>query len=184
VKEVAFTEGKDVKAGALLAQIDPRPSQAQLEQAQAQKTRDEAQLANAKLDLARFTSLVQKDYATRQQYDTQKATVAQFEAAIKTDQAQIDFAQVQLGYTTIAAPISGRTGIRLVDQGNIVHATDTGGLVVITQIEPISVLFTLPEENFGAVNRQMAAGTLKVLALTRNNVRLAEGTLALIDNRI
>src|SRR6516225_5742967 len=142
--KVAFTEGQDVKAGDLLAQIDPRPFQATLDQAVAKKVQDEANLANAKLDLQRYTDLVARNFAPQQQADTQRAVVAQLEAQIRGDQAAIDSAQTQLSYT-ITSPLSGRTGIRLVDQGNIVHAADATGLVVVTQLQPISVVFTLPE---------------------------------------
>jgi membrane fusion protein, multidrug efflux system len=185
VDKVAFTEGQDVKAGDLLAQIDPRPLQAQLEQAQAQKASHEAQLADAKLDLQRFSSLEKRGAATGQSVDTQRALVAQLEANIQADQAAIDAATVQLGYTTIAAPISGRTGVRLVDQGNIVHATDQTGLVVLTQIEPISLVFSLPEDALPDVARAMAKDSLKVLAFSRDGkTQLGDGTLALIDNQI
>src|SRR5262249_15118631 len=146
LKKVAFVEGQDVHAGDLLAQIDPDPFRTALEQAQAKKTQDEAQLANAQLDLQRDTTLVQQKIATQQTYDTQKALADQLAATVKADQAAIDSAQVQLDYTTITSPLDGRTGIRLVDQGNIVHAVDVGGLVVITQLHPISVIFTLPEQ--------------------------------------
>jgi multidrug efflux system membrane fusion protein len=183
--KVAFTEGQDVKAGDLLAQIDPRPLQAQLEQAEAQKVSHEAQLADAKLDLERFSNLEKRGAATGQSVDTQRALVAQLEANIQADQAAIDNARVQLGYTTITAPISGRTGMRLVDQGNIVHATDQTGLVVLTQIEPISLVFTLPEDALPDVAHSMAKGPLKVLAFSRDNkTELGDGTLALIDNQI
>jgi membrane fusion protein, multidrug efflux system len=143
--KVAFTEGQDVKAGDLLAQIDPRPFQATYDQAVAKKVQDEANLANAKLDLQRFSDLATRNFAPKQQVDTQRATVAQLEAQIRGDQAAIDSAQTQLDYTTIKSPLTGRTGIRLVDQGNIVHASDANGLVVVTQLQPISVVFTLPE---------------------------------------
>ena len=146
VQKIAFREGQDVQQGDLLAQIDPRPYQALLEQARADKARDEALLANAKLDLDRYSTLVVKDFATHQSVDTQKALVAQYQAAIQHDQAAIDNAQVQLGYTTITSPLTGRTGIRLIDQGNIMHASDAGGLVVITQLKPIAVIFTLPQQ--------------------------------------
>jgi multidrug efflux system membrane fusion protein len=183
--KVAFTEGQDVKAGALLAQIDPRPYQAQLAQAQANKARDEAQLANARRDLVRFSDLVKKDFATRQSVDTQEALVAQSLAAVQGDDAAIDIAKVQLGYTTITAPISGRTGIRLVDQGNIVHASDPGGLVVITQLQPISLVFTLPEASLPAVNKALAAGSLPVEAWSQDDgEKLDEGAVALVDNQI
>jgi multidrug efflux system membrane fusion protein len=181
--KVDFTEGQDVKAGDVLAQIDPRPFQAALDQAKAAKAKDEAQLENAKLDLQRFKNL--QDFATQQSVDTQTALVHQLAATVAGDQAAIDSAQVQLDYTTIKAPISGRTGIRLVDQGNIVHATDPNGLVVITQMQPISVIFTLPEHYLHAVSQEMAAGPLTVFAQARSDARrLGEGTIALVDNQI
>jgi multidrug efflux system membrane fusion protein len=185
VDKVAFTEGQDVKVGDLLAQIDPRPFQAQLEQAQAQKASHEAQLADARIDLKRFSNLAKSGAATGQSVDTQRALVAQLEANIQADQAAIDNATVQLGYTTITAPIAGRTGFRLVDQGNIVHATDQTGLVVLTQIEPISLIFTLPEDALPDVAHAMAQGPLRVLAVSRDDkTELGDGTLALIDNQI
>ena len=183
--KIAFVEGQDVKQGDLLAQIDPRPLQAQLAQAVAHQASDEAQLANAKLDLQRFTNLATREFATPQSVDTQKAQVAQLEAALQGDQAAIDNARVQLGYTTITAPLSGRTGIRLVDQGNIVHASDTTGIVVITQLEPISLVFTLPQDNLPAISQAMAKGKPKVAAFASDDkTALGEGTLALIDNQI
>src|SRR6516225_2053269 len=141
---VAFIEGQQVTEGDVLAQIDPRPFQAQLAQARAAKARNEALLANAKLDLERTSTLATREYASRQTLDTQRALVSQLEAAIQGDQASIDNATVQLGYATITSPIGGRTGMRLVDKGNIVRTTDSSGLVVITQLQPISVIFALP----------------------------------------
>src|SRR5260221_8722253 len=183
--KVAFTEGQDVKTGDLLAQIDPRPFQAQLDQVTAKEAQDEAQLTNARLDLARFQALVQRQFATRQSVDTQAALVRQLEATIKGDQAAIDSAKVQLGYTTITSPLDRRTGARLVDQGNIVHASDTTGIAVITQLRPISVVFTLAEENFKEIAKQMAIAPLKVIALGRNEKdQYGEGTLSLLDNQI
>jgi multidrug efflux system membrane fusion protein len=185
LQKVAFTEGQNVKAGDLLAQIDPRPFQATLDQATAKKVQDEAQLANAKVDLQRFASLATRDFATKQQLDTQKALVAQLQAQIEGDQGAIDSARTQLDYATITSPITGRTGIRLVDQGNIVHATDTTGLVVVTQLQPISVIFTLPEDQLAAVKAAMASGPATILAMSRDGKQqLAEGTLALVDNQI
>ena len=185
LQKVLFTEGQDVKAGDLLAQIDPRPFQAALDQAAAKKVQDEALLANAKLDLQRFSTLAARDFATRQQLDTQRATVSQLEAQIRGDQAGIDAAQTQLGYTAITSPLGGRTGIRLVDQGNIVHATDANGIVVVTQLRPISVIFTLPEEDLAAVRSAQSSGPVSIIATTRDGKqKLAEGTLALIDNEI
>jgi membrane fusion protein, multidrug efflux system len=185
VQKIAFREGQDVKAGDLLAQIDPRTYVAQLHQAEADKARDEALLANAKLDLERFSSLVVKEFATRQSVDTQKALVAQYQAAIERDQASIENAQVLLGYTTITSPLSGRTGIRLIDQGNIVHANDATGLVVVAQLDPISIIFTLPQSNLPDIADAMRNGTLAVFAYDQDNkVQLGEGRLELIDNQI
>jgi membrane fusion protein, multidrug efflux system len=185
LQKVSFTEGQVVKAGDVLAEIDPRPFQAALDGAEAKKAQDEATLANAKRDLARYQSLARSDFVTRQTYDTQQATVAQTEAALRGDQAAIDNARVQLGYTTITSPINGRTGIRLVDQGNIVHATDANGLVVITQLKPISVIFTLPEDDLPELSQAMSAGPVQVLAMSGDsNTQLDEGKVALIDNEI
>jgi membrane fusion protein, multidrug efflux system len=185
VQKIAFREGQDVQVGDVLAQIDPRPYEAQLHQAEADKARDEALLANARLDLERFSSLVVKEFATRQSVDTQKALVAQYQAAIARDQAVIDNARVQLGYTTIASPLAGRTGIRLIDQGNIVHATDSTGLVVITQMAPISVIFTLPQKYLPEIIEATRRGPLAVSAYDQDDrIKLAEGRLELIDNQI
>jgi multidrug efflux system membrane fusion protein len=184
---VAFVEGEDVKAGQLLAEIDPRTLQAQLAQAQAQKARDQAQLGNARVDLKRYTTLIGEDAATQQQVDTQKALVDQLAAAVQTDDAAINFAQVQLSFTRIVAPISGRVGARLVDAGNIVHAADPGGLVVINQIDPITVLFTLPEETFQDVNKALHASAqeLQVVAYPRDSGQaLGAGKLILLNNQI
>lgn len=192
--QVGFVEGQDVKAGQMLARIDPRTLQAQLAQVQAQRAKDQATLVNARVDLARYTSLLAEQAATQQQVDTQKALVAQLEAAVQTDEAQIRYAQVQLGFTTISAPIGGRVGARLVDPGNIVHAADTNGLVVINQIDPISVVFTLPEEAFQDINRALNAATgtsggarepLAVQAYPRTgNELLGTGKLVLLNNQI
>ena len=183
--KVAFTEGQDVKAGDLLAQIDPRPFQATYDQAVAKKVQDEANLANSKLDLQRFSDLATRNFAPTQQVDTQRATVTQLEAQIRGDQAAIDSAQTQLDYTTIKSPLSGRTGIRLVDQGNIVHATDATGLVVVTQLQPISVVFTLPESELASVQSALKSGPVRIFAMDRDSDRqLAEGSLAVLDNQI
>src|SRR5215467_7813837 len=182
---VAFVEGQEVHEGDVLAQIDPRPFQAQLAQAQAAKARNEAQLANARLDYQRSSSLAARDFASKQTVDTQRALVAQLEAAVQGDQAAIDNASVQLGYTTILSPITGRTGMRLVDRGNIVRSTDSTGLVVITQLQPISVVFSLPQDVLAEVMQEMSRGPLKVLAYNRDSsARLGEGLLALIDNQV
>jgi multidrug efflux system membrane fusion protein len=185
VQQIAFREGQDVRDGDLLAQIDPRPYAALLQQAEADKARDEALLSNAKLDLNRYSTLALKDYATRQSVDTQKALVAQYEAAIQRDQGAIDNARIQLRYTTIISPLSGRTGLRLVDQGNIVHAGDPGGLVVITQLNPIAVIFTLPQQHLPDIVDAIRRGAPAVLAYDQDNrQKLGEGRLELIDNQI
>src|SRR5215469_1664564 len=182
---VAFTEGQEVKTGDLLAQIDPRTYQAALDQTIARKAQDEANLANAKLNLQRYSALASQDFASRQQLDTQRALVAQIEAQIQSDQAAIVAAQTQLGYTTITSPLDGRTGIRLVDQGNIVHTTDASGLVIITQLRPISVIFTLPEGRLTTIQSAMASGPVPLFAMNRDADRpLAQGTLAVLDNEI
>ena len=183
---VAFTEGQDVKKGQLLAQLDPRTLQAQLLQAQAAKVKDQATLANARIDLKRYETLVSQDAATQQQFDTQKALVNQLDASVKADDAAVNAAQVQLGFTTINAPISGRVGARLVDPGNIVHAADATGLVVINQIDPISVVFTLPDD---AVQETIhALDTNKpvlVQAFPRDGGNmLGAGHLTLLNNQI
>jgi multidrug efflux system membrane fusion protein len=184
---VEFKEGQDVKAGQVLVHIDPRTYQAQLEQAQAQKAKDEALLANARADLKRYTDLIKEDATSQQTLDTQKALVNQLTAALKSDDAAVHFAQVQLDYTTITAPISGRIGARLVDPGNIVHATDANGLLVINQIDPIAVQFTLPESSFQAVNNALrnTREPLQVQAIDRDtNEPLAAGKLVLLNNQI
>ncbi|WP_299785221.1 efflux RND transporter periplasmic adaptor subunit [Ramlibacter sp.] len=184
---VGFVEGQNVKTGQVLAQLDNRPMLAQLAQAQAQEAKDRAQLANAHTDLGRYTGLIKEDAATQQQVDTQKALVAQLEAAVQTDAAQVQYQKVQLAYTTIAAPISGRTGARLVDAGNIVHAGDANGLVVINQLDPAGVVFTLPEEVVQDVIRaqQNAGAPLTVTALTRDGAKLlAQGQLTLLNNQV
>ncbi|MBB1596970.1 efflux RND transporter periplasmic adaptor subunit [Achromobacter sp. UMC46] len=183
---VGFVEGQDVKAGQVLANIDPRALQAQLSQAQAQRAKDQATLLNARLDLQRYTRLQREDAATQQTLDAQRALVAQLEAAIQTDDAQITYARVQLDYTRIVAPISGRVGARLVDPGNIVHASDANGLVVINQIDPITVLFSVPEEAVPAINAAMDRGQpLPVVAYARDsNEPLETGTLVLLNNQI
>lgn len=185
IQKIAFTEGQDVKTGDLLAQIDPRPFQAALDQAVAKKAQDVATLENAKLDLKRFQDLALKDFATHQQLDTQNALVAQTQALIQGDQAAIDNAHTQLDYTTIEAPIDGRTGFRLVDQGNNVHATDTTGIVMITQIHPISIVFTLPEDELHSVQQALAAGTVQATATADDGKTvLGQGKLVLADNMI
>ena len=183
---VRFKEGQDVERGYVLAEIDPTTYQAMLDQAVAKKAQDEAQLANARLDLERYNRLVASNSATRQQADTQKAMVAQFEAQVKLDQAAIDNTQAILGYTQIVAPIAGRTGIRMVDEGNLVRAGDvTSAIVVITQIKPISVFFSLPQQQVSRVNRAFAQGPLTVEALGSDNKSVADrGTLQVVDNQV
>ncbi|MEZ0257275.1 MAG: efflux RND transporter periplasmic adaptor subunit [Chthoniobacter sp.] len=186
IEKIAFEEGQDVKAGDVLAIIDQAPYKAAVEQAQAKQNQDQAQLSNAKLDLNRYTDLVAKKVISSQQFDTQKALVAQFEATVRNDAAAVESAKVNLNYTTIVSPIDGRTGIRLVDQGNIVHASDTTGVVVITQLHPISLIFTLPEQSLNDIHKEMAGGReLAVLAMGRNNkTKLDTGKLSVIDNQI
>jgi membrane fusion protein, multidrug efflux system len=182
---VNFREGQDVKTGEVLARIDPRTYQAQLDQAVAKKALDEAQLANARLDLERYTNLIKTNAATRQQLDTQRAMVAQLEAQVKLDQGAIDNAKTYLDYCTIVSPLNGRTGLRLVDQGNIVHAADLSGIVVVTQIQPIAVLFTLPQQLLPRVNKAFGAGPLAAEATASDSkVVLDRGTLKVINNQV
>lgn len=188
--KIGFAEGQDVKAGQLLARIDPRTLQAQLAQVQAQRAKDLALLGNARVDLQRYTDLIAEDASTAQQVATQKALVAQLAATVKTDDALVQAAQVQLSFTAITAPISGRLGARLVDVGNIVHAADANGLVVINQVDPITVLFTLPEEAFQDINRALNASKtsrqpLVVEAYPRTGTDLlGRGKLVLLNNQI
>ena len=185
VIKVEFRQGQMVNEGDLLVQIDPRPFQAALEMAQAKKAQDEANLKNAQLDLERYSQLAKQDYASRQQLDTQQAKVDTLTAQIKGDQASIDNAQTQLSYTTIRSPLTGKVGFRLIDPGNIVHATDQTGIVTIVKLQPISVVFTAPEENVGQINKALAAGTVPVIALSSDSTRtLAQGHLALVDNKV
>jgi multidrug efflux system membrane fusion protein len=182
---IAFKEGHDVKRGTVLARIDPTTYQAQLDQAVAKKAQDEAQLANAKIDLDRYSRLITTNSIARQQYDTQKATVSQLEAQVKLDQAAIENARAILAYTTITSPLDGRTGIRLVDEGNIVRASDSSGIVVITQLQPIAILFTLPQQQLGDVNRAFAKGALTAEAFAADNKTVIDrGTLQVVDNQV
>ncbi len=184
--EVAFKEGQIVHEGDALAHIDPRPFQVQLEQAEGQLARDTAQLHDSQANAARFDSLFREGVIPKQQADTQRAQVAQFEGAIKVDQAAIDNAKLQLAYSRITSPITGRVGLRLVDAGNIVHANDQNGLVVIAQLQPIAVLFSLPEDQLSDVYKKLRAGVqLPVEAYDRDNTtRIAMGKLLTIDNQI
>jgi len=169
ITKIAFNEGQTVHAGDLLAQIDPRPYQAQVDQVTATRDRDQAQLANAQANLGRYTQLGEKGWATPQLVETQTAQVAQLQSAIKADEALIEAANVQLGYTRLTSPIDGVTGVRQVDVGNIIHPTDPNGLVVVTQIEPISVIFSLPETDLPKIQEQMAKGPLTVLAYSQDD---------------
>jgi multidrug efflux system membrane fusion protein len=185
VIKVAFKQGQMVKEGDILVQIDPRPYQAALDQALAKKDQDEANLKNAQLDLQRYGTLAKEDAVTRQQLDTLRATVDQITAQIKGDQAAIDNAQTQLNYATIRSPLTGKVGFRLVDPGNIVHAADTTGIVTIVKLQPISVVFTAPEESVSAISNSLAAGVVPVTALSSDGLRtLSEGRLALVNNEV
>ncbi len=182
---VAFKEGQQVKKGELLAVIDPRPYEVQLSQAQATLFKDNAALKDARANLVRFQGLYNEGIVPRQQLDSQTALVGQLEGTVSADQAQIDTIKLNLVYTRITAPVSGRVGLRQVDAGNIVHASDASGLVVITQLQPIAVLFTLPQENLPAVSRRMHSGTLAVDAFSQDNqTKIASGKLVTIDNEI
>lgn len=183
---VLFQEGQLVQKGDLLAQIDPRPFEVQLIQAEGQMARDQAQLKNARLDFERYKGLVDQGFIPKQQLDTQEAMVRQMEGIVKADQGQIDNAKLQLVYSRITAPISGRVGLRLVDQGNMVRANDANGLLVITQLTPISVVFTIPEDNLPAVMERLRSGKeLSVDAYDREQKKkLASGNLLTVDNQI
>ena len=183
IDKIAFTEGQMVQQGDLLAQIDPRPFQASLDQAKAKKAQDEANIANANRDLQRFTKL--GEFATKQQTDTQRSTVEQLTAQLAADDATISNAQTQLDYATVKAPISGVDGFRQVDQGNIVNASTQTGIVTIAQVEPIAVIFTAPEAQLPDISQALAAHPLKVVALTTDGKRtLSEGTLAVVNNLV
>jgi multidrug efflux system membrane fusion protein len=184
---INFTEGQNVHAGDLLAQIDPRPYQAQIDQLTANRDRDQAQLTNALANLDRYNSLAQKGDATPQLLDTQKAQVSQLQNAIKSDQALIDAANIQLSYTRLTSPIEGIVGIRQIDIGNVIHPTDANGLVVATQVEPISVIFTLPETDLPEIQQQQLQTKvpLTVLAYSQDGkIQLDQGKLTLVNNQI
>jgi multidrug efflux system membrane fusion protein len=184
--KVLFSEGQIVRAGDLLAEIDPRTYDAQLKQAEGQMARDQALLSNALIDLERYRVLFAQDSVAKQLLDTQEALVRQYEGTVKVDQAAVDTAKLQLVYCRITAPISGRLGLRLVDPGNIVHAGDASGLVVITQLQPIGVVFAIPEDSLQPVMQKLRAGNkLAVDAYDRSDkVKLASGTLLTVDNQI
>jgi multidrug efflux system membrane fusion protein len=183
IDKIAFQEGQMVNQGDLLAEIDPRPFQATLDQAKAKKVQDEANLANANIDLQRFTKL--GEFATRQQTDTQRSMVAQLTAQIAGDDAAISNAQTQLDYTQVKSPITGIVGLRQVDVGNIVNASTQTGIVSVTQIEPITVIFTAPEDQLPYISEAQAVAPLKVIAITTDGKKpLAEGKLAVINNQV
>ena len=185
IVEVNFREGQNVKQGELLIVIDPRPYQAQLDQMLAQKFKDEATLRDAQLNLQRYTSLIPSGSIAQQQVDTQKATVDQLDGQVRTDQAQVNNAKLQIVYCHITAPFAGRIGLRQVDPGNIVHASDTTPMLILTQLQPIAVIFTLPEDQLQTVSKHMKNSTLQVDAYSRDNqTKLATGKLQTIDNQI
>jgi multidrug efflux system membrane fusion protein len=185
LQKVTFTEGQDVRAGDVLAEIDPIPFKIEVEQAEAKKAEDESKLANAKVELARDEELFNRKILSQKDLEDQKAMVDQLAAAVKADQAAVDTAKVQLDYTKIVSPIDGRTGIRQMDQGNLVHSGDSNGVVVVTQLRPISVVFTLPEQAIGQIHREMGTNELPVLAMERDNSTVAAtGKLMVVDNQI
>lgn len=184
LQSVTFTEGQNVKAGDVLARLDPRLAEAALAQAQAAKAKDEAQLRSAQADLVRFSQLAQKDFASKQQLDQQQATVDQLKASIASDIAAIQSAQTDLDYMTITAPVDGRMGIRQLDAGNVIHASDTTPIAVLATLKPISVLFTLPEKNLEVVQKAMAGGPVTVVATREDGTVLGTGTLSVVDNEI
>src|SRR5215472_15175637 len=185
IMKVNFREGQDVREGELLIQIDSRPYQVQVEQLQAQLFRDQAQLRDAKLNLERYTALLPSGSIAQQQVDTQKALVDQLDGTVRNDQAQLDSARLNITYSRITAPFSGRIGLRQVDPGNIVHASDTNPMLILTQLQPIAVIFTLPEDVLPKVAQQMRNGALEVDAFSRDDqTKLATGKLLTIDNQI
>lgn len=185
IMEVRFREGQDVKAGDALAVIDPRPLQAQLAQSEATRAKDQALLAGATLDLNRYESLVAKSFASQQQVDQQRALVDQYRAQIRSDEAQIDYARTQLGYTTIVSPIGGRTGIRQIDAGNYIRAGDAGTIVVVSQVQPISVVFTLPASAVAQSRLTLGETNVPVSAYAADDTTLLDtGQVELVDNQV
>jgi len=184
IVKINFSEGKDVRTGDVLVEIDPRPYQAALSQAQANKLKDEAQLENARLDFERLSNLIKTNAVSKQQLDTARALLGQLDATVKADQAAIDMAQTQLDYTKIRSPIDGRAGTRLIDVGNVVRTTDTGGIVTINQLNPIFVNFALPADSLPPVRARLKQGDVPVTAQDSNLVDLATGTLSVIDNQV
>ncbi len=185
ITKVFFKQGQMVNEGDTLVQIDPRPYQAALDQATSKRDADQANLKNAQLNLGRYKTLGDKDFASKQQVDTQQSTVDQLQAQIKGDDAAVDNAQTELSYTTIKAPLTGKTGFRLVDPGNIVHASGTAGIVTIVKLQPISVVFTAPEEAVPRINKALAAGEVPVDAMSSDGkTLLSKGHLALVNNAV
>ena len=185
ITAISFRQGQTVRKGALLAQIDPRAFQAQLDQASANRDRDQAQLDNVQINLDRDTQLLAKGFATQQIVDGETAQVHQLQAAVKSDEAAIESARVNLTYTRLTAPIDGVTGIRQIDEGSIIHPTDASGLVTLTQMQPISLIFTLPETTLAAIQQQMTQGSVQVIAYSQDDkTKLDEGEVLLIDNQI
>ena len=181
--EIAFREGQQVREGDVLARIDPRPYQAALDQAVAKRAQDEALLANARLDLQRYTTLARNEAASRQRQDTQRAQVAQYEAQVQADQAAIESARTQLSFTTIRSPIDGRVGLRLVDQGNLARAGDATGIVTVAQLRPIAVVFTLPQQELGRTLGALERGPVPVQTWTQSGIA-AQGMLLALDNLV
>jgi membrane fusion protein, multidrug efflux system len=184
IVKINFSEGKDVSEGDVVVEIDPRPFEAALSQAEANKLKDEAQLENARVDLDRLTRLITTNAVSKQQLDTARALAAQLDATVKADQAAIDMARTQLDYTKIRSPIDGRAGTRLIDIGNMIRATDTGGIVTINQMHPIFVSFALPADSLAPVRARMTQGEVRVTAQDSNLVDLATGALTVIDNQV
>ncbi len=184
IDKIAFNEGQMVDKGDLLAEIDPRPFQATLDQAVAKKAQDQANLANAKLDLARYATLAKQNFATQQQLDTQNSLVAQLNASIAADTAAIEAAKVQLGYTAIRAPLAGRAGFRLIDQGNLVSGAQQTGIVTIVQLRPIAVIFTAPQEEVDRINQALSFGSPEVAVMNAGGARIATGRLTISDNQV
>jgi multidrug efflux system membrane fusion protein len=185
IVKINFTEGQTVHQGDALVEIDPRPYQVQLEQAEGQLAKDQAQLRDVQVDYERYQLLFKEGVIPKQQVDTQQAQVGQFEGAIKADQGTIDSAKLQIVYSHVTAPITGRVGLRLVDMGNIVHATDTNGLLVITQLQPIAVIFSLPQDQLSQVMSKLSGKQLPVEAYDRDDItKIATGKLLTIDNQI
>ena len=184
IVKINFSEGKDVRTGDVLVEIDPRPYEAALSQAQANKLKDEAQLENARLDFERLSNLIKTNAVSKQQLDAARALLGQLDATVKADQAAIDMAQTQLDYTKIRSPIDGRAGTRLIDVGNVVRTTDTGGIVTINQLNPIFVNFALPADSLPPVRARLKQGDVPVTAQDSNLVDLATGTLSVIDNQV